>query len=106
MNVSLGFLRLVLARTWVGLHLPRVNVRLDTRSILGASVGINGMLILTGARLFDVLTPETLVFAGGPRRRLDLVLCRSRVHIWSRHVAQALVVYELGNYLKRESDER
>ena len=97
MDVSLRLLRLVLARAWIGLHLHRVDVGLDTCRVLGTSIGVDRMSVLARSRLLHGFSSETLVLARGPCRSLLLVLRRRLINVRPRHVAKALVVYEFGN---------
>ena len=86
LDVEFGLFGLILTRARVSLHLPWVDVGLDSSCVLGASIGINGVVVLAGTGLLDVLSSETLVLGRGPRRCLDLVLRWSRVYVGSWHV--------------------
>ena len=105
LDVCLGLLRAVETRAGICLHLEWIDVRLapgcEFRSILCEL----RILVLTRAWVFDRATFETLVFRHGPEWCLSFVFDRRLVVIRARHVAQALVIDEIGNYYQAGKEQ-
>ena len=91
-------LGLVLSRARICLHFEWINVRLDTGRVLRAGIGEDSVLVLSWSWLLHLSSLETVIFWHGPVRSLLLILCRRLELAWPRHVTQALVVHELGDY--------